>query len=913
MAIRFLSVRPLFISAFLSLLVGTGWAQPVVTAIIPAANKTSAPRNTAVTVRFTQALGAGSAAGLRVFSNERGGLRTGNSGAVAVSGQDLTFVPAFDFRPGETVKVSVTRAVQGGGGALAAAKMFQFTAAAIGGSGIFSGGAVPVGSNPYNVTMADVDNDGDVDMLSPDFGVASVSVRLNNGSGVFGNGSNPSVGSQPRGLTTADIDGDGDLDLLTANYNANSVSVRFNNGSGVFGGGTDLPVGSQPQCVTTADIDGDGDLDLLAANGASRSVSIRFNNGSGGFGGGTELAVGDFPFNVTTGDIDGDGDLDLLAANWGSGNVVSVRLNNGSGVFGGGTDAVVGSRPRWVALGDLDGDGDLDLLSANYGSGNASVRLNNGNGVFGGGADLPAGLSPSSIAAADIDGDGDLDMLMANFYSDNVNVRLNSGNGTFGSSSSVAVGTNPNGITTADIDNDGDLDLLAANFSDNTVSVRLNQPPPPRVRITGDSVLCNAGQGRLTATGPAPITAYRWSTGATTPSIAVTQPGTYGVSVTFSGGTVSAAQYVVTAITPVVRIVGDTVLCAGQPLSLQATGSPARTYRWSTGATTPAISVTQAGTYTVTATFGSGCAATAQLVVRAPRVVVSGIALLCAAPGGSTVLTATATGATGLRWNTGATTPTLAVTQAGTYSVTATFAGGCVLTASQVVTQPVPTISGDSVLCAGRTGQLTAALPGGSPLAYSWSTGATTPGIVVTQPGTYTATLSYGVGCTATVRQRVRAGVAVPAAFALGADTTLCEGGQVLLRAPAVGRAVALRWSDGSTGATLRVTQAGTYSLQLTGECDTRTASRRVEYRPCLTIPTIVTANHDGRNDRFAIEGLPPGLWKLEVYSRWGAKVYETAAYQNDWGDQAAAGVYYYLLRRDGAAAAYRGWVEVVR
>ncbi len=83
--------------------------------------------------------------------------------------------------------------------------MFQFTTAATGGSGIFSGGAVAVGSNPYNVTMADVDNDGDVDMLSPDFGVASVSIRLNNGSGVFGGGSNPSVGSQPRSLTTADM------------------------------------------------------------------------------------------------------------------------------------------------------------------------------------------------------------------------------------------------------------------------------------------------------------------------------------------------------------------------------------------------------------------------------------------------------------------------------------------------------------------------------------------------------------------------------------------------------------------------------------------------------------------------------------------------------------------------------------
>ena len=910
MTIRFHTIRPLLISGLLGL--STAAAQPVVTTITPVPNQTSAARNSAITVRFTQLLSVGSGAALRVFSGERGGLRTGNSGGTTTSGSALTFAPTFDFRPGETVKVSVTRAAQSSGGALASAKMFQFTAAATGGSGVFSGGAVAVGSNPYNVTMADVDNDGDVDMLSPDFGVASVSIRLNNGSGVFGGGSNPSVGSQPRSLTPADIDGDGDLDFITANYNANSISVRFNNGSGVFGGGTDLPVGSQPQSVAAADIDGDGDLDLLVANGASNSVSVRFNNGSGTFGSGTDVAVGNFPFNVTTGDVDNDGDLDLLAANWGSGNVVSVRLNNGSGVFGGGTDAVVGSRPRWVTLGDLDGDGDLDLLSANYGSGNASVRLNNGSGIFGGGVDLPAGFSPSSLAAADIDGDGDLDLLMSNFYSNNVNVWLNSGSGTFGNSTTVAVGTNPNGITTADIDNDGDLDLLAANFSDNTVSVRLNQPPPPQVRITGDSVLCNGGQGRLTATGPAPITAYRWSTGAATASIAVTQPGTYSVSVTFSGGTVSTAQYVVTAITPVVRIAGDTVLCTGQTVALQATGSVARAYRWSTGATTAAISVTQPGTYTVTATFGGGCAATAQLTIRAPQVAIAGTATLCAAPGAGTVLTATATGATGLRWNTGATTATLAVTQAGTYSVVATFSGGCTITASQTVARPVATIGGDSILCAGRPAQLTAALPGATgPVAYSWSTGATTSGIVVTQPGTYTATLGYGAGCTATVRQRVRAGVAVPA-FTLGADTTLCEGGQVLLRAPAVGRAVALRWSDGSTGTTLRVTQAGTYTLQLTGECDTRTASRRVEYQPCFSIPNIVTANNDGKNDDFAIKGLPLGVWTLEIYNRWGEKVYETNAYRNDWGSRAASGVYYYLLRSAASPASYKGWVEVV-
>lgn len=314
----------------------------------------------------------------------------------------------------------------------------------------------------------------------------------------------------------------------------------------------------------------------------------------------------------------------------------------------------------------------------------------------------------------------------------------------------------------------------------------------------------------------------------------------------------------------------------------------------------------------MTAAYGTGCAATARVVVRAPALLISGAAALCGAAGASTVLTATAPGATAFRWNTGATTASLTVAQTGTYSVVATFPSGCVLTATQAVIRPVATISGDSVLCPGRTGQLAAALPGAGTATYSWNTGATTPTISVTQPGTYFVAVGYGTGCVSTVQLRVRAGLLAPA-FSLGADTTVCEGQPLLLRAPALSRpGLTYRWSDGSTGPTLLVKQAGTYALRLTGECDTRTVNRRVDFKPCFNIPNIITANEDNRNDLFSIQGLPLGTWTLEVYNRWGKKVFETAAYQNDWGRGVAVGQYFYLLRREGAAS-YKGWVEVMR
>lgn len=80
---------------------------------------------------------------------------------------------------------------------------------------------------------------------------------------------------------------------------------------------------------------------------------------------------------------------------------------------------------------------------------------------------------------------------------------------------------------------------------------------------------------------------------------------------------------------------------------------------------------------------------------------------------------------------------------------------------------------------------------------------------------------------------------------------------------------------------------------------------------PAFTPPNIITPNHDHINDFFQVTtSCPP---QLQIFSRWGAKVYESASYQNDWdGGTHPDGVYYYLLYlADGRTA--KGWVEVRR
>ena len=298
-------------------------------------------------------------------------------------------------------------------------------------------------------------------------------------------------------------------------------------------------------------------------------------------------------------------------------------------------------------------------------------------------------------------------------------------------------------------------------------------------------------------------------------------------------------------------------------------------------------------------------------LVRMQAPAIRGDALLCA--GGQVQLSAPA-GLTSYLWNTGATTASIVVNQPGLYTVTGTSANGTTATLRHQVqsfTPPNLTLSGDTLLCTGRTGQLTAAAPGAT--GYQWSTGAATAATSITQAGTYTVTAFFGSGCTQQQAVRVRQVPTLPP-LTLGNDTTLCEGQNLVLRAPATPGVVSTyRWSDGSAAATLRVQQGGTYSLQITSACESRTLTRRVATAPCLTIPNIITPNGDQVNDRWAVEGLRGEGWALEVFDRWGRRVFQTENYANEWGENVGAGVYFYLLRRVSTNATHKGWVEVVR
>ena len=329
------------------------------------------------------------------------------------------------------------------------------------------------GSYPNSVSVADVNGDGNADVVTANWGSNNVSLLLGDGKGSFAPQTTFAVGSTPYFVSVADVNGDGKLDLVTANSSGNNVSVLLGDGKGSFAPQTTFAVGSSPISVSVADMNGDGKMDLVTANSGSVSVSVLLGDGKGGFAPQTTFAVGSSPNSVSVADVNGDGKLDLVTANYGYYGNVSVLLGDGKGSFAPQTTFAAGTSPTSLNVADVNVDGKLDLVTANYGS-NVSVLLGDGKGSFAPQTTFAVGSTPYFVSVADVNGDGKLDLVTANSDSGNVSVLLGDGKGGFAPPTTFAAGSNPGSVSVADVNGDGKMDLVTSNSQSNDVSVLLN-------------------------------------------------------------------------------------------------------------------------------------------------------------------------------------------------------------------------------------------------------------------------------------------------------------------------------------------------------------------------------------------------------------------------------------------------------
>jgi hypothetical protein len=247
-------------------------------------------------------------------------------------------------------------------------------------------------------------------------------------------------------------------------------------------------------------------------------------------------------------------------------------------------------------------------------------------------------------------------------------------------------------------------------------------------------------------------------------------------------------------------------------------------------------------------------------------------------------------------------------------------------TVAEVIQLPPIRLPADTVLCLDQTPFRLRA----SPVGGIWS------GLHVTAaglfsppaaPGTTVLTYTLPGGC-GTALYRVT--VPVQPTFAARWSAPDCSGNSLaprLVRFEATGPAAAqVQWDfgDGSAlanGATAEHTYAaGRFQPQASlpasaspaGPCPRQVSLPVVEVQPAV-LPNIITPNGDKLNETFAprIGGCPG---RLQVFSRWGQKVFDSPVYHDEWGGAGLpAGMYYYLLGGNDGTARMKGWVEIVR
>ncbi|MCP3920089.1 MAG: VCBS repeat-containing protein [bacterium] len=352
------------------------------------------------------------------------------------------------------------------------------------GSASFTDSGQWLGTHATNaVLLADFDRDGDYDVFEGNDGSADRawlgSASAGPGSGALVDSGQAHGAGSTRAIAVGDVDRDGDLDWIGGEDGAPN-RVLLGGPGGVFTDTGAALGAAATRSLVLCDLDRDGDMDLVEGIASGAADRVWLGDGVGGFvDSGLSLGATDTRA-LAVGDVDADGDLDLCVGAYGAGN--RVWLGDGTGGLVDSGQSLGGSPTTSIALGDVDADGDLDLVCGNELVADR-VWLGNGAGVFVDSGQTLGTARTTAVTLADVDRDGDLD-LVAGTAGGTDQIWANDGAGTFTTAAAFGAAA-VRALAVFDVDTDGDLDIVTALASGAANRIWLN---------AGDGTFADSGQ-----------------------------------------------------------------------------------------------------------------------------------------------------------------------------------------------------------------------------------------------------------------------------------------------------------------------------------------------------------------------------------------------------------------------------------
>jgi gliding motility-associated-like protein len=404
----------------------------------------------------------------------------------------------------------------------------------------------------------------------------------------------------------------------------------------------------------------------------------------------------------------------------------------------------------------------------------------------------------------------------------------------------------------------------------NSNSIVVNEPASPVSANASSiaSVSCFGGSDgsiNVSVSGGTSPYNYQWSNGSISKDLSNVAFGSYTLTVTDANGCTFVLNASVSQ--PPAPLVASTITATavtcfggsdGAAQVLPTGGTAPYGYSWSSGSTAAVANGLSFGSYSVIVTDANGCSAVGNVNVQQPSLLSASAttvqAVSCNGGSNGSINVSVVGGVAPYTylWSNGSTLEDQSGLSAGSYSLTATDANGCIFNLNQSISEPNAPVStsltgSQNISCFGLTdGSINVSVSGGTPgYTYVWSNGSTTSSVLGLAAGTFTVTATDANGCQASNSYTLSQPSAPLSAQQISSSQVSCFGGvdgSIDISVSGGTAPYSYAWSNGSTTEDISSISAGVYTVTVTDVNGCTSVATSIINEPAAPLSSVVSA-----------------------------------------------------------------------